>query len=254
MPAVSLTALASGAVVADFGKVYAAVPTVTFHHGTAGGLVAMHAGYLLDEPVTGQPFTGLPGQVSTTHGTQHTDMSYSYIQRGGTEEFHPFDYLGLPLLPDRRPGRDPGRRRRRGPHPAHRGARRRRGHLFASSSPVIDAVFELGRHSALFAAQEQLIDTPTREKGPWLWDGFNESLAAMVAFGEQNLTRKSLLEFAAVPGSLLGDDGVDQQDLPTGLGAEDINEYTEIYPEWVWQYWMRTGDRAAARVRCTRCS
>ena len=34
--AVSLTRLPSGAVVADFGKVYAAVPTVTFHHGVAG--------------------------------------------------------------------------------------------------------------------------------------------------------------------------------------------------------------------------
>ncbi|MGA2522480.1 MAG: alpha-L-rhamnosidase C-terminal domain-containing protein, partial [Acidimicrobiales bacterium] len=31
---------------------------------------------------------------------------------------------------------------------------------------------------------------------------------------------------------------------PTGLGAEDIDEYSEIYAEWVWQYWMRTGDRA----------
>ena len=31
---------------------------------------------------------------------------------------------------------------------------------------------------------------------------------------------------------------------PTGLGAQDINEFTEIYPEWVWQYWMHTGDRA----------
>ena len=36
----------------------------------------MRAGYLLDEPVRGEPFAGVPGQVSTTHGTQHTDMSY----------------------------------------------------------------------------------------------------------------------------------------------------------------------------------
>ena len=50
VPAVSLTTLASGAVVADFGKVYAAVPTVTFHHGVAGRTVTMRAGFLLDEP------------------------------------------------------------------------------------------------------------------------------------------------------------------------------------------------------------
>ena len=93
--ALTLNRLASGAVVADFGKVYAAVPTVTFHQGTPGRLVTMRAGYLLDEPVPGQPFAGVAGQVSTAHGTQHTDMSYSYVQRGGDEEFHPFDYLGF---------------------------------------------------------------------------------------------------------------------------------------------------------------
>ncbi|HEX3979745.1 MAG TPA: alpha-L-rhamnosidase N-terminal domain-containing protein, partial [Acidimicrobiales bacterium] len=95
VPAVTLTTLASGGVVADFGKVYAAVPTVAFHHGVANRLVTMRAGFLVDEPVSGQPFSGVPGQVSTTHGTQHTDMSYSYVQRGGNEQFHPFDYLGF---------------------------------------------------------------------------------------------------------------------------------------------------------------
>lgn len=63
----------------------------------------------------------------------------------------------------------------------------------------------------------------------------------MVAFGEQNLTRKSLLEFAASQARYWPSGAVNKI-YPTGLGAEDINEYTEIYPEWVWQYWMNTGD------------
>jgi len=239
----TLTRLASGAVVADFGKVYAAVPTVSFRNGRAGRLVTMRAGYLLDEPVPGQPFTGVPGQVSTTHGTQHTDMSYSYVQRGGVEEFHPFDYLGFRYFQIDDPGEtltpaDVVALTRHAAVPDEHAA------TFASSSPVIDAVFELGRHSALFGAQEQWIDTPTREKGPWLWDGFNESQTAMVAFGEQNVTRKSLLEFAASQRRFWAKSGSINKIYPTGLGAEDINEYTEIYPEWVWQYWMRTGDRA----------
>jgi alpha-L-rhamnosidase len=243
VPAVSLTTLASGAVVADFGKVYAAVPTVSFRHGVPGKLITMRAGFLLDEPAPGQPFTGVPGQVSTTHGTQHTDMSYSYIQRGGTEEFHPFDYLGFRYFQIDDPGEtltptDVVARTRHSEVPDEHAA------TFASSSPVIDAVFELGRHSALFGGQEQWIDTPTREKGPWLWDGFNESQTAMVAFGEQNLTRKSLLEFAQSQRRFWEKSGSINKIYPTGLGAEDINEYTEIYPEWVWQYWMRTGDRA----------
>ncbi len=246
--AVTLTRLSSGAVVADFGKVYAAVPTVSFHHGTPGRLVTMRAGYLLDEPVAGQPFTGVPGQVSTTHGTQHTDMSYSYVQRGGERGVPPLRLPRLPLLPDRRPRRDAEPRRRRGPHPPRCGPRRARGDVRVvvgrSSTPSSNS----SRHSALFGAQEQWIDTPTREKGPWLWDGFNESQTAMVAFGEQNLTRRSLLEFAQSQSRFWAKSGAVNKIYPTGLGAEDINEYTEIYPEWVWQYWMRTGDRALLRA------
>jgi alpha-L-rhamnosidase len=239
---VSLQTLSSGAVVADFGKVYAAVPTVAFHRGVAGRTVTMRAGYLLDEPTPGQPFTGVPGQVSIQHGTQHTDMSYSYVQRGGEEEFHPFDYLGFRYFQIDNPGETLA--------PADVVALTRHTALpsvtpatFSSDQPIVDAEFDLGAHSALFTAQEQYIDTPTREKGPWLFDGFNESRTAMAVFGEQNLSRKSLLEFAQSQARYWPNGAVNKI-YPTGLGALDINEFTEVYPEWVWQYWMYTGDRA----------
>jgi alpha-L-rhamnosidase len=233
MRPVSIHTLSSGAIVADYGQVYAGVPTVQFHQGVSGRVIKMHAGYLLDPD----------GGASTTHGTQHTDMSYSYIERGGTEEFHPFDYLGFRYLEIDDPGEaltpkdlivfarhtdidgdgDPVE--------------------FISSDPTINAIYELGGHSALYTAQEQFIDTPTREKGSWLWDGFNESETTMAAFGEQNLTRKSLREFAQSQ-SRYWPNGAVNKIYPTGLGALDINEFTEIYPEWVWEYWMNTGDRA----------
>ena len=237
--AVSLTRLSSGAVVADFGKVYAAIPTVTFHHGQRGRKITMHAGYLIDE----HPFVGVRGQVSTLRGTQHTNMSYSYVERGGgTETFHPFDYLGFRYLQID----DPGETLSPGDVVAltrHTAVPDVHAATFSSSSRTADAVFELGRHSSLFTAQEQFIDTPTREKGPWLWDGFNESQTAMAAFGEQNLTRKSLLEFAQSQGRYWPQVGAVNKIYPTGLGALDIDEFTEIYPEWVWQYWLDTGDR-----------
>ncbi|MGA7419568.1 MAG: family 78 glycoside hydrolase catalytic domain [Acidimicrobiales bacterium] len=237
---VSLATLASGAVVADFGKVYAAVPTVAFHQGVRGRSVTMRAGYLLDEPIAGQPFTGMPGQVSTEHGTQHTDMSYSYVQRGGAEEFHPFDYLGFRYFQIDDPGEtltpeDVVARTR------HTALPRQPAATFSSDEPIIDAEFELGLHSALFTAQEQFLDTPTREKGPWLFDGFNESCTAMATLGEQNLSRKSLVEFGQSQGRYWPNGAVNKI-YPTGLGALDINESTEIYAEWVWQYWMHTGD------------
>jgi alpha-L-rhamnosidase len=243
---VSLRRLASGSYVADFGKVYAAVPTVTFHHGVRGRLVPMHAGYLLDEPIAGQPFDGVPGQVSTTRGTQHTNMRYSYVQRGGEETFRPFDFLGFRYFQIDGPGEeltpdDVVALARHTTMPEEPGA------SFTSPLPTLDAVFELGRHSALYTAQEQFLDTPTREKGPWLWDGFNESQTAMAGLGERNLTRKSLLEFAQSQDRYWPNGAVNKI-YPTGLGALDINESTEIYPEWVWQYWMHTGDDLVLRA------
>jgi alpha-L-rhamnosidase len=230
---VSVKTLASGSVVVDFGKVYAAVPTVTFHHGKSGRTINMHAGYLLDPD----------GSVSTTHGTQHTDMSYSYIERGhGTEQFLPFDYLGFRYFQIDAPGEklsksDVVALTRHAVVPDEHAA------SFSSSNSTIDDEFELGVHSSLFTAQESFIDTPTREKGPWLWDGYNESITAIAVFGEENLTRKSLIEFAASQKRYWPNGSVNKI-YPTGLGALDINEFTEIYPEWVWQYWIRTGDRS----------
>lgn len=241
--AVSVKRLPTGSLVADFGKVYAAIPTVAFHHGVRGHLVPMHAGYLLDHcPDPTIPTGCVTGEVSKEHGTQHTDMSYSYVERGGPETFEPFDYLGFRYLQIDDPGETLA--------PADIVALARHTALpdnapatFVSSSATIDAVFALGARSALYTAQEQYIDTPTREKGSWLWDGFNESETAMSAFGEENLSRKSLVEFAQSQARYWPNGAVNKI-YPTGLGALDINEFTEIYPEWVWQYWMHTGDRA----------
>ncbi|HEV2309239.1 MAG TPA: family 78 glycoside hydrolase catalytic domain [Acidimicrobiia bacterium] len=235
--AVSITRLSNGAVVADFGKVYAARPTVTFSHGVAGRRITMHAGYLLDA----NPSPGVPGQVSVTRGTQHTNLAYSYVERRGRQTFEPFDYLGFRYLQID----DPGETLTAGDVVAlarHTAVPDEPAATFSSASATADAVFALGAHSALYTAQEQFVDTPTREKGPWLWDGFNESQTAMAAFGEQNLTRKSLLEFAQSQARYWPQGRINKI-YPTGLGAEDINEFTEIYPEWVWQYWMNTDDR-----------
>ncbi|HVA08575.1 MAG TPA: family 78 glycoside hydrolase catalytic domain [Acidimicrobiales bacterium] len=226
----SVTRLSNGAVVADFGKIYAALPQVSFRHGLPGRLINMHVGDLLDPS----------GQVSITHGTQHTNMSYSYIQRGGTETFRPFDYLGFRYLQIDEPGEvlTPADIVALTKHVAvpdeHAGT-------FSSSDPTVDAVFELGRHSALFTMQEQFVDTPTREKGPWLWDGHSESMTALVAFGDQNQTRKSLVEFAESQARYWPNGPVNKI-YPTALGAQQMAYFTAIYVEWVWNYWLHTCD------------
>lgn len=234
--AVSITTLPGGAVVADFGEVVAAIPTVMFHHGVAGRRVTMHAGYLLDG--------GAPSTVSTTRGTQGTDMSYSYVERGGTETFRPFDYMGFRYFQIDNPGE--------GLAPADVVALARHTAMpdgqtatFSSSNATVDAVYALAAHSALYTSQEQFIDTPTREKGPFLRDGFNESQVDMDAFGDRNLTRKDLLELAQSQARYWPDGRVNAI-YPSGEYpyVRDIPDFTEIYPEWVWQYWLHTGDRS----------
>ena len=231
--AVSVSRLASGVVVADFGKVYAAIPSVTFSHGLPGRRVTMHAGYLLDGS----------GDVSTTMGTQHTNMSYSYIERGGGREtFRPFDYLGFRYLQIDDPG-ETLTTKNIVALTRHDAVPDENAGTFTSSNKTVNAVFDLGRHSALFTMQEQFVDTPTREKGPWLGDGANESQTAMDAFGETNLTRKDLLEFAQSQ-ARFWPNGAINKIYPTALGAQEIPQGTAYYPEWVWQYWIHTGDRA----------
>ncbi|MHB8464751.1 MAG: family 78 glycoside hydrolase catalytic domain [Acidimicrobiales bacterium] len=232
--ALSLKTLPTGAVVADFGKVYAAIPSVTFHRGLPGHLVTMRAGILLDQS---------SGSVSVTHGTQHTDMSYSYVQRGGTETFRPFDYLGFRYLQIDDPVEPLSAKdvtllvRHTAVPDEHAG-------VFTSSDPTVDAVFEMAAHSALFTMQEQFVDTPTREKGSWLGDGRNESQTAVDAFGDVNLTRRALFEFAQSQ-TRFWPNGAINKLYPTSLGAQQLAEGTEVYPDWVWQYWTHTGDRTA---------
>ena len=228
----SLRRRADGGYVADFGTVVSAVPTVRFAHGVAGHAVELHAGYAVDRE----------GSVSTTHLVQATDMSYSYVVRTGAQTFRPFDYLGFRYLQIDAPGEDLTRDdvvalARHVQTPDLSSA------TFSSSDPALDAVWALAAHSALYTAQEQFIDTPTREKGPFLRDGFNESEADMIAFGEQALTRRVLLEFAASQRRYWPDGRINAI-YPSGEGKRDIPDFTEIYPEWVRRYELATGDRS----------
>ena len=157
-------------------------------------------------------------------------MSYSYVQRGGgVEQFHPFDYLGFRYLQIDNPGEtltpsdvvalarhtavpdehagdvlvvEPHRR-----CDLRRSARTRRCTPRRSSSST--------RRRARRARGSGTASTSRSPRWP--------------AFGEQNLTRKSLMEFAQSQ-SRYWPNGAVNKIYPTGLGALDINEFTEIYP------------------------
>jgi alpha-L-rhamnosidase len=230
---VSVHTLPSGAVVADFGKVYAARPRVRFSSGIAGRPVNLHVGYLLDRD----------GTVSTVHATQGTDLSFSYVQRDGDQVFLPYTFLGWRYLQIDDPGDtlrtgDITALVRHATMPAQTAPA-----TFASSVPMLDKVWELCTHSCLYASHEQFVDTPTREKGQFLWDSANESEAVMRAYGEQNLSWQALRDFHRSQ-QRYWTNGLFNTAYPNGDGARALAEFAERYPEWLWRYYLATGDRA----------
>jgi len=229
---VSLRVLPTGSVVADFGKVYAGRPTVAFRHGVDGHTVPLHVGYTLDPD----------GAASTTHNTQGTDLSFSYTQRDGAQTFEPYTYLGFRYLQIDDPGEsiDTGQvvlLARHATLPDGAPA------TFTSSEPVLDAVWEMCAHSGLYVSHEQFVDTPTREKGQFLWDASNSSQTVMRTFGDHNLTWQALRDMARAQARYWPTGQVNEI-YPNDDGPQNYPLFTAVYPEWVWRYYLSTGDRA----------
>ncbi len=232
-PALSLRTLPTGSVVVDFGKVYAGRPIVAFGRGTDGHVVPMHVGYTLDPD----------GSVSTTHNTQGTDLSFMYTQRTGAQTFDPYWYLGFRYLQIDDPGEDLDRSQvtlaaRHATMPDLPAA------TFSSSEPVLDALWSLCAHSGLYTSQEQFIDTPTREKGQFLWDAANESQTVMRTFGDQNMSWQGLRDMARAQARYWSTSGEVNEIYPNDDGPQDYPTFTALYPEWVWRYYLSTGDSA----------
>ncbi|RKD89241.1 family 78 glycoside hydrolase catalytic domain [Halopiger aswanensis] len=229
----SITQIDDETSVVDFGRVYTGLPTVAFEDGTAGHRVDMRAGYRLRED----------GTVHEQEGTQWTDMRYAYVQRDGACTFRPFNYLGVRYLQVESPGENleadqVSLRALHNEVPDEHAA------TFECSNETLDDVFELARHSALYGSQEQFIDTPTREKGQFLMDALNISAVSRRAFGERALTRQAIREFVRSHYRYWEDEGRLNAVYPNGDGKRDIPDFTEAFPDWVWQYYRESGDRA----------
>jgi alpha-L-rhamnosidase len=106
-------------------------------------------------------------------------------------------------------------------------------------------VWKLNTRSCLYCTHEQFVDTPTREKGPFLWDSANESEGVMRTYGDQNMTWQGLRDVARGQARYWPDGRVNAV-YPNGDGARDYPTFTERYPEWLWRYYVATGDRATA--------
>jgi alpha-L-rhamnosidase len=231
---VRMHTLSSGAVVADFGAVYAARPLLKFDSGDPGRTVTGRVGYLLDAD----------GQVSTLHGTQVTNLSFSYIMGQGSQVFEGFTYCGFRYLQVDNPGQSLGTGQlvaiaRHAAMPDVPMA------TFTSANRLLDAVWKLNAHSCLYCSQEQFVDTPTREKGQFVWDASNESEGVMRAYGDQNVTWQGLRDVQRGQQRYWPDGRVNAV-YPNDDGARAFGTFTARYPEWLWRYYASTGDRSTA--------
>ena len=229
-----LHTVAGGAVVADFGAVYAARPRVAFARGEPGSTVTIRAGYLLDPD----------GQVSTLHGTQGTNLSSSYIMRAGSQAFEAFTYFGFRYLQIENAGQALGGKdivalTRHAAMPDVPTA------TFSSDNRMLNAVWRLTARSCLYCCNEQFVDTPTREKGPFLWDASNESEGVMRAYGDQNMSWQALRDVERGQARYWPGGQVNAV-YPNGDGARTFATSTARYPEWVWRYYTSTGDQMTA--------
>jgi hypothetical protein len=131
---------------------------------------------------------------------------------------------------------------------------------FTSSAPELNAVFTLMERSALYAGQQAYEDSPDRQEGEFTGDGTDESQAQMEDLGESALTRELIVNLIAsqrrwwtsgapAPGSTWGEVNAIYPDNNVSNGNKrDIPDYTEMFPELVWDYYLATGDRGTLRA------
>ncbi len=225
---VSVTDLGEGKYVIDLGKVYPGTPRIIFSGGDAGTTVNMRGGYTLNND----------GTVSTST-TQNTNMSYYFILDGGTAVFEPMVYLGMRYIqvdnsPNTLTAENVKFICRHYELDSSRSS-------FESSDTMLNQVWDLMKHSLTVGAQEEFVDTPTREKGGFLGDAWSQGVAAMTTTGDRAMNLRILLEFLDSQDQYWPDGRLNAV-YPNADGKRDIPDYTQSYLVWIWDYYIQSGN------------
>jgi alpha-L-rhamnosidase len=229
----SVAALGNGAYLVDFGKVHAGMPRIAFTGGSPGQLVTMMGGYGL----------GANGRVDPRQN-QNSDLSFFAEMNGGAFTYAPVVYVGMRYL-----------QIENSPMPITAANCRfivRHSRLdetassFDSPDATLNAVWAFMKRSLVVNAQEEFVDTPTREKGGFLGDGTIMSTVAMPVMHERILTRRRLHEFFASMDQFWSTPAANRGRInavyPNNDNARDIPDFTEAFLVGVWDYYMETGD------------
>ena len=239
---VSVTKLTDGTTVADFGKVIPARPMITFVNGTAGKQLTIQTGYMQKSDGTIDT-----SDSKTVSATQSTDMRFIYTQKAGTQVYNAWDHLGFRYLSIPSCGED-FTTETIAAKVVHTNVPEGRDSTFVTSNETLNNVYELMKRSSIYGIQNEFVDTPTREKGQFTDDSRNISEASMATQFEREASRKGIMQFLAsadrywtTDGEL---DGRYNSVYPNVDGKRDIPEYSVNIPQWIWNYYMQTGDKA----------
>lgn len=225
---VSVTNLGSNKYLIDLGKIYAGMPVINFSGGNPGDMVSLRGGFVLNDNGT------VNAQVN-----QNTNMAYYFILNGADAVFKPMVYLGMRYLEvDNSPNVLTTANVKFIMRHFELDASRS---FFASSDPMLNQVWELMKYSLIASAQEGFVDTPTREKGSFLGDGWSEAVPSMSVMGDRVMNDRVLGEFMQSQDQYWPDGRLNSV-YPNVDGKRDIPDYTQSYLVWVWDYYEQTGN------------
>ncbi|MGD1085422.1 MAG: family 78 glycoside hydrolase catalytic domain, partial [Verrucomicrobiota bacterium] len=229
------------AYIVDLGKVYSGVPVINFSGGAAGATIDMGGGFALRSS----------GDIDTSQN-QSTLMRDYAVLNGTNFTFQAMQYQTMRYFAITNP-----------PMPVttnNFSFIQRNSQLndssssFTSSNAQLNAVWDMMKHTIPVDAQEEFIDS-MRQEGGFLGDGYQESLSAMAVEDERVLTRNRLNDFItsmaqwwSSPANL----GRVNACYPNDDNARDIPDYSQMFLDWVWEYYMHTGDLAFLAANYTQ--
>ncbi len=231
---VSVTRIEPSKYVIDLGKIYPGSFKINFEGGASGDTVKMLGGFVLNND----------GTVSEEIN-QQTNLHFYFILNGKTAVFNPYIYLGLQYL---QVENSPNvltfdnvsfitRHYELAPNCAK----------LESSDTTLNNVWNLMVHSLMAGAQEGFLDTPTREKGPFLGDSWSQAVPCLSVMYDRTMNMRSLNEFLDSQDQYWPDGRLNAV-YPNGDGARDIPDYTQQYLFWVWDYYMQTGNKTFLKM------
>ena len=177
-------------------------------------------------------------------------MTFIYTQKDGAQTYHTWDYLAFRYLQIPNVGQTFTKDDITATI-LYQEVPEDRDSTLITSDEMLNQVYQLMKDSALYSAQNQFVDTPTREKGQFLQDSVNISAITTTSLYERATSRKAIMQFFDSANRYWnsGDDlGRYNSVYPNVDNKRDIPDFSLNVPIWIWRYYMQTGDRELLEV------